>query len=86
MSSINSCKDTPPNSYLRTGVPLIYAFALFPLVIPVIDPPEAPVYLITSSPICNYPGFVAPTETFSNVVKLSVLTTDIVEVEVDTIW
>ena len=45
------CKDTPPNSYLRTGVPLIYAFALFPLVIPVIDPPEAPVYLITSSPI-----------------------------------
>ena len=48
-----------------------------------IDPPEAPVYLITSSPICNKPGFVAPTATFSYVVKLSVLSTDIVEVELE---
>ena len=53
----------------------------FALVIPVRLLPERPVYLIISLPILAKPGFVAPTETFSNLAKFAVLATEIFPVD-----
>ena len=43
--------------------------------------PDVPVYLITSSLILTYPGFVAATATFSNDVNIPTLSTVIAAVE-----
>ena len=49
--------------------------------IPVNVLPDVPVYLITSSLILTYPGFVAATATFSNEVNIPTLSTVIAAVE-----